>query len=195
MASTICLVASTSSQRILDSNSLREQSLHLSTKTSWRVQNPTTDGGHNRSTPGAVPLAKTFKCKFVAQTTLLSSSEPLAGTASAANGSAAADEEAAFGEPSSCLHNNKVFVLDQVRLVAATNALLSNSNAPTGCRQASRVQAGRPGAGRNKAVAHRMCSDVRACTSMCPPNLNQDQKSVIKVYTGMYSVYTSIYFI
>ncbi len=38
-----------------------------------------------------------------------------------------------------------------------------------------------------------MCSDVRVCTSMCP--LNQDKKSAVKVYTGMYSVHASIYFI
>ena len=79
-----------------------------------------------------------------------------------------------------------LFVLDQVCLVAATNALLSNA------LFASRVQAGRPGAGRNKAIAHCMCSDVRVCTSMC--TLNQDIKSAVKVYTGMYSVqYTDIY--
>ncbi len=69
--------------------------------------------------------------------------------------------------------------------------------APAGCRRASRVQAGRPGAawGRNKAVAHSMCSDIRVteCKRMCP--LNQDKKSAVKVYTGMYSVHTSIYFI
>ncbi len=35
-----------------------------------------------------------------------------------------------------------LFVLDQVCLVAATNALLSNALAPAGCRRASRVQAG-----------------------------------------------------
>ena len=66
--------------------------------------------------------------------------------------------------------------------------------APAGCRQASRVQAGRrrPGAGRKIAVAHRMCSDVRVCTSMCP--LNQDTKSAVKVYTGMYSVLTASLF-
>ncbi len=76
-----------------------------------------------------------------------------------------------------------LFVLEQMCLVAATNALLS----------ASRVQAGLPGAGRNKAVAHRMCSDLRVCTSMCP--LNQEKKTAGKVYTGMYSVHTTIYFI
>ncbi len=80
-----------------------------------------------------------------------------------------------------------LFVLDQVCLVAATNALLLNA------LRASRVQAGRPGAGRNKVVAHRMCSDVRVCTSRCP--LIQDKKSVVKVNTGMYSVHASIYFI
>jgi hypothetical protein len=35
-----------------------------------------------------------------------------------------------------------LFVLDQVCLVAATNALLSNSSAPAGCRRAGRAQAG-----------------------------------------------------
>jgi hypothetical protein len=53
-----------------------------------------------------------------------------------------------------------IFVLDQVCIVSATNALLSNSSAPAGCRRASRVLAGRQGTGRNKAVAHRMYSDV-----------------------------------
>ncbi len=79
-------------------------------------------------------------------------------------------------------------------LVAATNVLLSNSSAPAGFRPArSRVtvQAGLPGAGRtqNKVVAHRMCSDIRVCTSMCP--LNQDQKSAVKleVFTGISIIY------
>jgi hypothetical protein len=57
---------------------------------------------------GALPLATAFKCLFVAQTTSLSSSEPLAGTASAADGSAAAEKEAATGEPGSGRHNNKL---------------------------------------------------------------------------------------
>ncbi len=77
-----------------------------------------------------------------------------------------------------------LFVLDQVCLVAATNPLHSNSSAPAGGRRASRVQAGLLGAGRNKAVAHSMCSDVRVCTSMCPHN--KDKKSAVKVYTSMY---------
>ena len=86
-----------------------------------------------------------------------------------------------------------LFVLDQVCLVAAMNALLSNA------LRARRVQAGQQGAGgpagrrQEKAVAHRTCSDVRVCTSMCP--LIQDKKSAVKVYTGMYSVHASIYFI
>ncbi len=80
-------------------------------------------------------------------------------------------------------------------LVAATNALLSNALRARRVQaaQQARVQAGRPGAGRNKAVAHCMCSDVRVCTSMCP--LNQDKTSAVKVYTGMSSVHASIYFI
>ncbi len=127
-------------------------------------------------------MVTTFKCEFVAQTTLLSSPELLVGAASAAGGSAAADEEAATGQarqvPADIIIN--LFVLDQVCL---TNTIQF--------KRARRVQAGRPGAGRNKAVAHRMYSDV--CTSMCP--LIHDQKSAVKVYTSVYSVYTSIYFI
>ncbi len=66
------------------------------------------DGGCKWSTPGALPPATTFKCKFVAQMTSLSSSEQLAGAPSAAHGSAAAEKEAATGEPSSGRHNNKL---------------------------------------------------------------------------------------
>jgi hypothetical protein len=35
-----------------------------------------------------------------------------------------------------------LFVLDQVCLVSATNAMLSNSGAPAGCRRAGLAQAG-----------------------------------------------------
>jgi hypothetical protein len=63
-------------------------------------------GGYKRSIPGALLLATTFKCKFVAQMTSLSSSELLACVASAVDGSAAADEEAATGESGSDRHNN-----------------------------------------------------------------------------------------
>jgi hypothetical protein len=80
-----------------------------------------------------------------------------------------------------------LFVLDQVCLVAATNALLSNA------LRASRVQAGRPGAGRNKAVAHRMCSGVRVCTSICP--LNQDKKSEESMYRHVLSTYKYILYL
>ncbi len=59
--------------------------------------------------------------------------------------------------------------------------------------RASRVQAGWPGVGRNKAVEHCMYSDVRVFTSMYP--LNQDKESAVKVYTIMNSVYTSKYFV
>ncbi len=59
-------------------------------------------------TRGDLPLATTFKCKFVAQTTSLSSSEPLVRAASADYGSAAADEEAATGEPCSGRHNKEL---------------------------------------------------------------------------------------
>ena len=56
------------------------------------------DVNYKRSTSGALPLATTFKCEFVAWTMLLSSCEPLAG---------AARQEAASGEPSGGRHNNK----------------------------------------------------------------------------------------
>ncbi len=87
---------------------------------------------------------------------------------------------------------NFLFVLDQVCLVAATNSLLSNA------LRACRVQTGQQGAGgparrRGTNQLHIVCSDVRVCTSMCP--LNQDKKSAVNVYTGMYTVHTSIYFI
>ncbi len=61
------------------------------------------DGGYKRFNPGALSLVTTFKCKYVAQITSLSSCESLAGTASAVNGS-----KAATGEPSSSRHSNKL---------------------------------------------------------------------------------------
>jgi hypothetical protein len=111
--------------------------------------------------------------------------------------SATADKEAAFGEPCSCRHNNTlicwILFLTKCVLLLLRMLCFWMRCAPAGCRRASRVHAGRPGAGRKKAVAHRMYSDVRVCTSMCP--LIQDKKSAVKVYTGMYSVHTSISFI
>ncbi len=128
------------------------------------------DGGYKRSTYGALHLATSFKCKSVAHTTSLSGSEPLAGAASAADSSSAGLSSLMAAD----LIMN-LFVFDQMYLVSATNALLSNSSAPAGCRRVSRAQAGRQGAGRNKAVAHCMYSDVQVCTCMCP--LNQNKKS------------------
>jgi hypothetical protein len=84
------------------------------------------------------------------------------------------DEEAATGEPASGQHKNKLYVLDQVCLVSATNEPLLNSCAPAGCRLASRVQASQPGEGRNKAVAY---SDIPVYACMYP--LNQDKKSAV----------------
>ncbi len=94
------------------------------------------DGGYKRSTSGTPWLATTFKCEFVAQTTSLSSCEPLAGAASARGGRYwRAGNWAGSGQ-----HNYKL--LDPVCLVSATNALLWNSSAPAGCRRAGRAQAG-----------------------------------------------------
>jgi hypothetical protein len=58
--------------------------------------------------PGALPLATTVQCEFVAQATSLSRSEQLARAASAADGSVAAEKEAATGEPDGGRHNNEL---------------------------------------------------------------------------------------
>ncbi len=87
-----------------------------------------------RHTSGALPLATTLKCEFVARTMSLSSCEPLAGTAHL---------EAASGEPSSGRHNNKLIGSRPSVPCFCNESLLSNSSAPAGCRvQAGRVQAG-----------------------------------------------------
>ena len=52
-----------------------------------------------------------------------------------------------------------LFVLEQMCLVSVTNVLLSDSSAPAGCRLASRMQAGRPGAGR-KMQLHTVCTQT-----------------------------------
>jgi hypothetical protein len=84
-----------------------------------------------------------------------------------------------------------LFVPDKVCLVSATNALLSNSGAPAGCRRARRVQAGWQGAGRNKAVAHSMYSDTPVYTIMYP--LNQDKKISCKsMYKHAHVLYLKI---
>ncbi len=88
-----------------------------------------------------------------------------------------------------------LFVLDQVCLVAATNALLSNA------LRARRVQAGQQGAGgpagRTGRQEQSSCTSYvlrrKSMHSRCP--LIQDKKSAVKVYTGMYSVHTSKNFI
>ncbi len=104
------------------------------------------DGGSKRSTPGALPLeTTTFKREFVAQTTSLSGCEPQ-GRCSAANGSAAADEEAATGEPGRGRRHKDNLIFSRPSVSCFCNEwLISNSSAPAGCN--------RPGAGRNKAVA------------------------------------------
>jgi hypothetical protein len=53
-----------------------------------------------------------------------------------------------------------LFVLEQMCLVSATNVLLSNSSAPAGCRRASKMQAGRPGAGK-KTQLHIVCTSTQ----------------------------------
>ncbi len=53
----------------------------------------------------------------------------------------------------------KLLVLEQMCLVSVTNVLLSDSRAPAGCRRASRVQAGRPGADR-KMQLHTVCTQT-----------------------------------
>ncbi len=153
------------------------------------------DAGYTRCTPGALPLATSLKCN--------SSPRQRHGRCRALSrwgglpvmqmAQLPPKKKPLLASPKAADIIINFFVLVQVCLVSATNALLSYSSAPAGCRRASRVQAGRPGAGRNKAVAHRMYSDVRECTSICP--LNQGQKSAVKVYRRMYSIYTSIYFI
>jgi hypothetical protein len=86
-----------------------------------------------------------------------------------------------------------LIVLEQVCLVAVTNALLLNA------LHARRVQAGQQGAG---GPAGRR-QEKSSCTlyvlrrkSMYKYVPSQSgQKSAVKVYTGMYSVHESIYFI
>ncbi len=101
----------------------------------------------------------TVKCESVAHATLLSRSEQLARAAIAVDGSAAAEMEGATGEPDAGRHNNELFVLEQMCLVSVTNMLLSDSRAPSGCRRANRMQAGRPGAGR-KMQLHIICTQT-----------------------------------
>jgi hypothetical protein len=52
-----------------------------------------------------------------------------------------------------------LFVLEQMSLVSVTNVLLSDSREPAGCRLASRMQAGQPGAGR-KMQLHIVCTQT-----------------------------------
>ncbi len=91
------------------------------------------DVEYKRSTSGALPLATTLKCEFVAQTMSLSSCEPLVGTAR---------QEAASGEPSSCRHNNELIASRPSVPCFCNEWLLSNSSAPAGCRRAGQAQAG-----------------------------------------------------
>ncbi len=78
------------------------------------------------------------------------------------------------------------FVLDQVCLVAATNVLLSNA------LRARRVQAGQQAWGAGGPAGHRQ--DKSSCTSYVLRRKSmykyvpciQDNKSAVKVYTGMY---------
>ncbi len=102
-----------------------------------RLPRHSQDVEYKRSTSGALPLAATFKCEFVARTMSLSSCEPLAG---------AALQEAASGQPGSGRHNNKLIgsrpSVPGLQRMAAFKF-----------KRTRRVHAGGPGAGRNKAVA------------------------------------------
>jgi hypothetical protein len=186
----------------------------LATKTSSRWR-------YKRSTPGALPLATTVKCEFVAHVTSLLRSEQLARAASAADGSAAAEKEGATGEPDGVRHNNELI------FSWANVSCFCHECAAFRFKSARRVQAGqhcadRPAGRRQEnAVAHSMYSDVRLCARMCP--LIQDKKSavqsknrhVLRIYEDilylkisywdirtctelhgqkLYSVYTEIYF-
>jgi hypothetical protein len=96
----IYVVKSTSLQRILDRN--RTVVAPVDYKDILKME------GTRVLPHGALPLATTVKCEFVAHTTSLSRSEPLARAASAADGSAAAEKEAATGEPDGSRHNNEL---------------------------------------------------------------------------------------
>ncbi len=119
--------------RCTTASTMTEQSLYLST-----TRHPQ-DVKYKRSTSGALPLVSTFKCEFVARTMSLSSCEPLAG---------AARQEATSGEPSSGRHKNKL-IGSRPSVPCFCNKLLAAFK----FKRARRVQAGGPGAGRNKAVA------------------------------------------
>ncbi len=88
---------STSSQRILDRN--RTVVAPVDYQGILKME------GTSGLSPGALPLATKFKCKSVVHATSLSRSEPLARAASASDGSAAAEKEAATGEPDGGRHN------------------------------------------------------------------------------------------
>ncbi len=128
---------------------------------------------------------------------MLSSSEPLAGAASAANGSAAADREAAYGEPGtttgagSCRHKINLFVLDQVCLVAAMNALLSN------VLRTSRVQAGQQGAGGPAGRRQEQSSCTSYVLSMYKyvPSQSGQKISCISIYRHVLSTYEYILYL
>jgi hypothetical protein len=86
-----------------------------------------------------------------------------------------------------------LFVLEQMCLVSATNVLLSNSSAPAGCRRASRMQAGRPRAGRKKQL-HIVCTQTTTMYEYVPSqsgpkisceSINKHALSLYR-YTGIY---------
>jgi hypothetical protein len=129
------------------------------------------DRGYTWSTPGALPLATTFKCKSVAQATSLSRSEPLASAASATDGSAAAKKEAATGKPDGGRQNNEL-------VCSGTNvSCFCHECAAFKFKRASRVQAGqqdaltpmqagRPSAGRKKQL-HSVCTQTYDYVQVC----------------------------
>ncbi len=85
---------------------MTEQSLYLST-----TRHPQ-DVKYKRSTSGALPLASTFKCEFVARTMSLSSCQPLAGSAA---------RRPPLVSPVAADIKLSLLVLDQMCLVSATN--------------------------------------------------------------------------
>ncbi len=100
---------------------------------------------YSRSTPGALPLATTFNCKFVAKTTSQSSSEPLCCQALPVlllpMALLTPMTRQLLASPVSADIIKNIFVLDQVCHVSATKCTAFKF------RRASRVQAGQQGAG------------------------------------------------
>ena len=130
---------------------LTEPSLHLSTtKTSSRCR-------VQEVYPWSPTSGDNSKVGICPQATSLSRSEQMARgeprAASAADGSAAAEKEAAIGEPDGCRQNNEL-------ICSWTNvSCFCHECAAFRFKSARRVQAGRPGAGR-KMQLHTVCTQT-----------------------------------